>query len=115
MYAIRSYYDEIQAAMLRVKLRHLDKEIEERRTIAEYYSAHIDDAKVVLPAVRERESHVWHLFVVRHENSRITSYNVCYTKLLRKHTQHLKQHRPQGWGVVWGRWMATGWPRKVCV
>jgi len=65
---VNSRLDEIQAAMLRVKLRHLDKEIEERRTIAEYYSAHIDDAKVVLPAVRERESHVWHLFVVRHEN-----------------------------------------------
>lgn len=62
---VNSRLDEIQAAMLRVKLRHLDEEIESRRNVAEYYLAHIDNPNILLPAVGNRESHVWHLFVVR--------------------------------------------------
>jgi len=62
---VNSRLDEIQAAMLRVKLRPLDEEIEKRRNVAEYYLTHIDNPEVHLPAVANRESHVWHLFVVR--------------------------------------------------
>jgi len=62
---VNSRLDEIQAAMLRVKLRHLDDEIESRRNVAEYYLANIGNPKIQLPAVDNRESHVWHLFVVR--------------------------------------------------
>ncbi|WP_288365938.1 DegT/DnrJ/EryC1/StrS family aminotransferase [uncultured Marinobacter sp.] len=60
-----SRLDEIQAAMLRVKLRNLDVEIQSRREVAEYYLAHIDNQDIQLPAVGNRESHVWHLFVLR--------------------------------------------------
>ncbi len=62
---VNSRLDEIQAAMLRVKLRHLDEEIEHRRKVAEHYLANIDNPVILLPASGERESHVWHLFVVR--------------------------------------------------
>lgn len=62
---VNSRLDEIQAAMLRVKLRHLDEEIEHRRKVAEHYLANIDNPVIQLPAAGERESHVWHLFVVR--------------------------------------------------
>ncbi|SFD95943.1 dTDP-4-amino-4,6-dideoxygalactose transaminase [Marinobacter sp. DSM 26671] len=62
---VNSRLDEIQAAMLRVKLRNLDDEIESRRNVAEYYLAHIDSPRIQLPAVGNRKSHVWHLFVVR--------------------------------------------------
>ena len=62
---VNSRLDEIQAAMLRVKLRHLDEEIQSRRNVAEYYLAHIDNPNIELPAVGNRDSHVWHLFVVR--------------------------------------------------
>jgi len=62
---VNSRLDEIQAAMLRVKLRYLDTEIEHRRNIAEYYLEHIKNSEVQLPAVKARESHVWHLFVIR--------------------------------------------------
>lgn len=62
---VNSRLDEIQAAMLRVKLRHLDDEIESRRNVAEYYLAHINNREIQLPAVAKREGHVWHLFVVR--------------------------------------------------
>lgn len=62
---VNSRLDEMQAAMLRVKLRHLNEEIQSRRQVAEYYLAHIDNPNIELPAVDSRESHVWHLFVVR--------------------------------------------------
>lgn len=65
-----SRLDEMQAAILRVKLKYLDQDNEKRRNIAEYYLEHIKNGKVVLPIVEngDRLSHVWHLFVVRVEN-----------------------------------------------
>lgn len=64
---VNSRLDEIQAAILRVKLRHLDKEIQSRQELAEYYLAHINNPNIQLPSVNDRESHVWHLFVIRCE------------------------------------------------
>jgi dTDP-4-amino-4,6-dideoxygalactose transaminase len=58
--------DELQAAMLAVKIDYLDAENERRREIAEYYCAKIKNPLVTLPRLPEnREEHVWHLFVVR--------------------------------------------------
>lgn len=62
---VNSRLDELQAAFLRVKLRHLDEEIEQRRKVAEFYLANLNNPKIILPKVSERESHVWHLFVIR--------------------------------------------------
>jgi len=58
--------DELQAALLGVKLKYIDIENERRREIAESYVAMIDNPEVRLPALTEdREESVWHLFVVR--------------------------------------------------
>lgn len=67
---INSRLDEIQAAILRVKLKYLDEDNEKRQQIADYYLNHIKNGEVVLPVVENgnRFSHVWHLFVVRVEN-----------------------------------------------
>ena len=62
---INSRLDEIQAAILRVKLKYLDDEIEKRRKIAEYYLDNIKNKKIILPTVRAKDNHVWHLFVIR--------------------------------------------------
>lgn len=62
---INSRLDEIQSAMLRVKLRYLDNEIEKRRNIANYYLQNIKNSNIVLPTVRSGDNHVWHLFVIR--------------------------------------------------
>ncbi len=62
---VNSRLDEIQAAMLRVKLQFLDKEIKKRREIANYYLENIKNEKLILPKVETELSHVWHLFVIR--------------------------------------------------
>lgn len=64
---VNSRLDEIQAAILRVKLKYLDRDNEKRREIADYYIKHIRHDAFVLPCVEngDRLSHVWHLFVLR--------------------------------------------------
>lgn len=62
---VNSRLDEIQAAMLRVKLKYLDEEIKKRREIANFYLQSIQNEKIVLPTVRAEDNHAWHLFVIR--------------------------------------------------
>lgn len=62
---INSRLDEIQAAILRVKLKYLDGEIEKRREIANYYMQNIKNKNIILPTVKNEDNHVWHLFVIR--------------------------------------------------
>lgn len=58
--------DEMQAAILRVKLKYIDADNARRRDIVARYRREIKAPKVLLPSVRAGEdSHVWHLFVVR--------------------------------------------------
>ena len=62
---LNSRLDEIQAAILRVKLRYLDEEIRKRRVIANHYLKNIFNNIILLPSVRAENNHVWHLFVIR--------------------------------------------------
>jgi dTDP-4-amino-4,6-dideoxygalactose transaminase len=60
-----SRMDEIQAAMLSVKLKHLYDEIEVRRGIADKYIKGITNPFVSVPSCADSAAHVWHLFVVK--------------------------------------------------
>ena len=63
---VNSRLDEIQAAMLRVKLKYLDAHTNRRREIARQYLKKIDNAAITLPTdCMPYERHVWHLFVIR--------------------------------------------------
>jgi len=62
---VNSRLDEIQAALLRVKLRHLDEDIARRRRVAQRYREGIRHPQIGLPQVACEERHAWHLFVVR--------------------------------------------------
>lgn len=62
---LNSRLDELQAAFLRVKLRHLDCHNLSRRSITERYRTEINQSAVLLPDSLTQEQHVWHLFVVR--------------------------------------------------
>lgn len=60
-----SRLDEMQAAILRVKLKYLDKEVVKRREISNYYLENIKTEKIILPTIRAEDNHVWHLFIIR--------------------------------------------------
>ncbi len=62
---VNSRLDEMQAAILRVKLRYLDNEIAARRAVAKNYIEIIDNPNIILPSWQNEESHVFHLFVIR--------------------------------------------------
>lgn len=60
-----SRLDEIQAAILRVKLRHLDNDNRKRQQLASEYSAGLKNSSFELPKKRIDTEHVFHLYVVQ--------------------------------------------------
>lgn len=74
---INSRLDGIQAAVLDVKLKHLDNWIQRRNEIATYYIENINNKNIILPKIKKNITHVYHLFVIRSNNR----------DLLKKHLQ----------------------------
>ncbi len=67
---LNSRLDEVQAAFLRVKLKHIDRENVRRNQIAALYLNEIRNKELILPTPQKpidlaKPGHVWHLFVVR--------------------------------------------------
>ncbi len=63
-----SRLDEIQAAILRIKLKHLDEYTENRRSISHGYIEALKDTSLVMPTETEGGKHVFHLFILQSEN-----------------------------------------------
>lgn len=62
---VNSRMDEIQAAVLRTKLRHLNKWNRARRRIARIYNEEMDDLNIVTPVEAHYAKHVYYLYVIR--------------------------------------------------
>jgi dTDP-4-amino-4,6-dideoxygalactose transaminase len=72
---VNSRLDEMQAAILRTKLRYLDEWNEKRRKLAKLYSDLLKNTEVITPIEKENAKHVYHLYVVRHkERDKLQQY-----------------------------------------
>lgn len=60
-----SRLDEIQAAVLDVKLKYLDNDIAIRKQVAKYYIDHITNPEIITPIVNDWDAHVFHIFTIR--------------------------------------------------
>ncbi len=72
---VNSRLDEIQAAIMDVKLPHLDSDNARRREISKYYRENIKNPNIILPKVYDENAHVWHIFPIRcEERNRLQKY-----------------------------------------
>ena len=70
-----SRLDEIQAGLLRVKLKHIQELTKEKEKIADYYTESIHNGKIQLPRLVKGASGVWHQYVIRcEERERLIDY-----------------------------------------
>lgn len=60
-----SRLDEIQAAVLDVKLKHLEEDLAIRKQVAKYYIDHITNPEIITPIVKDWDAHVFHIFTIR--------------------------------------------------
>lgn len=63
-----SRLDEMQAALLLVKLKYFNDILKERENIANKYLCEIKNNRIILPKIANKCTHVWHLFVLRVKN-----------------------------------------------
>lgn len=64
---VNSRLDEMQAALLRVKLTHLQALNDERKILAERYTQGITNPKIILPGLRAGAESIYHQYVIRCE------------------------------------------------
>lgn len=86
---INSRLDELQAALLRVKLKYLDEDTAKRRNVARRYCESIRHPLIQLPAAPDEARHVWHLFVVR------CAQRDALQRHLEAHGVHSQVHYPK--------------------
>jgi dTDP-4-amino-4,6-dideoxygalactose transaminase len=65
---MNSRLDELQAAVLRVKLRHLEEDNQRRLRLAQFYCDRLEATCLRLPSSGAGCQHAWHLFVVAHKD-----------------------------------------------
>ncbi|ATO19195.1 aminotransferase [Acinetobacter sp. LoGeW2-3] len=88
---VNSRLDEIQAAILNVKLKYLDQETQYRRQIADLYLKEIQNPLIELPLSKDPQTytqHVWHLFVIQ------TRHREKLQKYLTEHEVQTLIHYP---------------------
>jgi dTDP-4-amino-4,6-dideoxygalactose transaminase len=70
-----SRLDEIQAAVLDVKLKHLDEDVAIRKQVARRYIDGIKNPAIITPIVKDWDAHVFHIFTIRcAERDRLQQY-----------------------------------------
>ncbi|MGL4331961.1 MAG: DegT/DnrJ/EryC1/StrS family aminotransferase [Bacteroidales bacterium] len=65
---LNSRMDEIQAAFLNIKIRHLDADNQQRRNVARLYTEGINHPDIIKPEAVYGQNHIYHLYVIRSKN-----------------------------------------------
>ena len=60
-----SRLDELQASILRIKLKYLDSDNSKRNQLANFYSSELENTSIITPKNRNNSTHVYHLFVIQ--------------------------------------------------
>lgn len=98
---LNSRLDEIQAAVLRVRLRNLDQSVGARNTIAKKYITAFRNSSVRLPAIRPECVHGWHQFVIRvADRSKVVEQLRCCGVMTGIHYEHPLHRMP-----AFARWV----------
>ena len=115
MSGMKSRLDELQAAILRVKLRSLDQGNHRRRAIARVYDRSLSKSDLVLPNESEGATHVYHQYVIRSKKrDQLRSFlrqNSVETAVLYPQPVHLQQGYRDSVVVGSGRLLET---EKAC-
>ena len=85
---VNSRLDEIQAAILDIKLKYLDSDNQKRREISKFYRENIKNNKIILPKTYDEKAHVWHVFTVR------TKYRDAFQEYLKNNDIQTIIHYP---------------------
>lgn len=102
---VNSRLDEMQAALLRVKLPDLDADNSRRREIARRYLAEIQHPLVTLPGIPDDElSHVWHLFVITTPHRDALQAHLQAAEIGTMIHYPLPPHRQQAYQDSLGHW-----------
>ena len=83
-----SRLDELQAAVLDVKLPHLEEDNARRQQIARYYRENIKNPAIILPQAYDEKAHVWHIFAIR------TAQRAALQNYLTEHQIETNIHYP---------------------
>lgn len=87
-----SRLDEIQAAILDVKLKYLDEDIKKRQEVAAYYYDHISNPLIELPTRLPDENNVYHLFPILAKNDSLLSGRAGVGSFRDRLMAHLSEH-----------------------
>lgn len=107
MRGFNSRLDPVQAAALRVKLRHLDEWNSRRRRIAHLYLEGLAKSGLVLPQIAGNADPVWHLFVVRHPERDAFQRRLAEAGIATLIHYPIPPHRQQAYA---GHWEADAFP-----
>jgi dTDP-4-amino-4,6-dideoxygalactose transaminase len=107
---LNSRLDEIQAAFLDIKLKYIDLENQRRREIAQYYCENIKHPAIILPLqnylnseIRNLQSHVWHLFVIRTEYREKLQHNLTENGIQPLIHYPIPPHKQKAY-KLWNAW-----------
>ena len=94
---MNSRLDELQAAVLRVKLKHLDSDNTKRRDLAGLYDERLGDLPITLPNQNSKEVHAMHLYVIEYDERDDLLSHLRKRKIGASLHYHLPVHQHQAY------------------